>query len=729
MDQKRKQQEKGFLAAMPKRKIKPTIDSATTRMPARDGETKSGIHSQSAPPVGRPTVWNAYLMRLLWGLSLLSGIGLTFYIFFTYRVIFHSDAAMKNLLADDMIRTHALFPADWFYVNDIPMLFPHWIVALLALFLPNSFTLHAIACFAFAVLFAFSLNFLYKSSHLEPPDFLLVGSLLFTGVSGWFAENLFGQFAYGGELASTFLVIAFLFQTLAAYESGARRKTLVWSGAFVIFLSVILAGGVRGLIAFVAPMLGALALVALVPSQSTTSFFRPRATLYAGGLVLLATLLGMVGFVTLRLHIHLRNDATAFHYVDYQHIQSNIGLFFQGFLAYSDALPDVNMGPMSLYGVVTAYRLFWFAFVLCLPFVLLLRRYNFLNPHFKFVTIYYVLTFLMTLYIYIFSSLPIGVATFRYFSIPCVVAIVLIGYIATELRLRCGTRAFCWLVAACLPLYTGIFYDLWLPYFHGAGPNHHENVKQPLADYLVTHDLQYGYATYWNAGVLTILSQERTHVNAIQLGGNPPIQPFRWLTSAYAYSPEAFVGPTFLLLTNEEYAGLNTRHLEAYLGTPQSEDSVLGYHIIKYNFNIAARLPGWSGPKDQVEINEPYTSADLRADFVCGVAETIMEQGRPGVVTVGISNRGSKPFLSEGHFPIYFGGHLYSKDLRMRDFNYLLSPLPWPLKAGEHMDIPVPLAALPVGEYILEASMVQGGVAWFGTKKDGEPLLIRVKVA
>ncbi len=700
---------------------------SATRRSSPGGAKSTSPLPQATQVAETATSWSRLGTRGLALLSLFSALSLTFYICFTYRILFHSDAAMKNLLADEIIRTHNLFPPDWYYVNEFPILFPDLAIVPLALLFPNSFALHAAACLIFAALFAYALYFLYDTSGLPGDTFLFTISLFFTGISSWFAENLFGQFAYGTAVASTFVLTALLFKTLQAFNSQGRRDILLWSGAFVCLLTILLASGIRGLLIFVIPMLGAMIVLTLFPDGSAVKgIFHLRSVLFMAGLMVMGICLGMMGFYLIRSHVHFQNAAAALRYVSFDRIESNVRAFILGFLGYTDALPDVGHGPMSVYGIVTAYRLFWFAIVLLLPFFLLFRYHRVASPHLLFLSLFYCLSLVTTLYVYVFSSVAENVATFRYFTIPAVVAIAIIGYAVHELRLRHGPKWFYLVVFACLPMYTGVFYHILVPYLQAGGAQHHQNTRQLLADYLVNHNLRYGYATFWNAGAVTVLSGERTHVNAIEL---PLVRPFWYLAPDHAFAPDTFVGETFLAVTDEEYTGLRRAYLDAYLGPPQSVESLPGYRVVTYGFNIAGRLPGWERPRDKLLINEKYSGDDLKAEVARGKAEEdLLHAGRPDVVVVSVTNRGHKPFASDGAFPIYLGIHLYSTDLQLKNFNYVLMALPRVLKAGETLEVPAILAPLPQGEYVLKVELVQGGVAWFGAKKDGQPLLIKLKV-
>ena len=42
----------------------------------------------------------------------------SFYIFKTYRAFFNSDAAIANILAEEIVLSESFFPSHWLYVNN-----------------------------------------------------------------------------------------------------------------------------------------------------------------------------------------------------------------------------------------------------------------------------------------------------------------------------------------------------------------------------------------------------------------------------------------------------------------------------------------------------------------------------------------------------------------------------------------------------------------------------------
>jgi hypothetical protein len=664
----------------------------------------------------------------------LSAAALTFYIFVAYRVIFHSDAAMKTLLAEEMIRTHRLFPPDWYYVNDIPIIFHHILIAPLLLIFGHSYLIQSVACFVFAILLAGSVYLLFKFSGSSRCEFLVVTAVMFSGVSIAFAGDMFGESAYGPGVATAVTIVALIFRTARAYAERDSRDLRIWSALLVALITVALAGGVRGIFVHVAPSLVALALfVATADRRDEAGPFPRKAAIYVACLVLLATVFGIAAFLGLKTGVRLRDDSSVPRFIQYAQIGHKADLLIQGFLAYSDALPSPAQRPVSLYGSVTAYRLFWFGAVFCLPFVLLRRYRAIRSPYLRFLIPYYVFGFIATLYLCLFTSLVITAGSFRYFCVSTVFAILIVGFAAGELRDRFGWAAPIWIGLTFLPICISSYQEIFALYFDtsdsGGRTGLHANIRQPLVDYLVNKGLRYGYASYWNAGVLTVLSDGQIHVNAVEFGDNPPVRPFRWLGPAHAYEPGAFQGNTFILMNPDECPTINRAVLDGYLGPPESVATVAGYCIMSYGFNVSGRFLGWEERPPSVAADEPYSPGDRKAEMAALVDEITMSDGKPAALKLRVTNRGSRVFVSNGRFPFYLGAHLYSSYQLLKDFNYVLTALPGTIRAGETREIVLPLPAVPdPGKYVVQVSLVQGGVAWFGSMADGQPLRVKLSV-
>ena len=193
---------------------------------------------------------------------------LVVYNFLTYRLEFHSDAAVKNLFAEEVVRQGSLFPADWAYVNgEMFVFFGHLPIIPLLLVSENGFVLHAISGTILGASCCSTVWWFTGVLHSSRTVRLLGVCLFAGGVSPMMAEALFGQAAYG---PATILLLLQLGLLIRLHQHAQRNDTLSyrWSllwlciASFVSFLS----SPMRALMTFTFPL--AIAAVCLATAQA-----------------------------------------------------------------------------------------------------------------------------------------------------------------------------------------------------------------------------------------------------------------------------------------------------------------------------------------------------------------------------------------------------------------------------------------------------------------------------
>jgi hypothetical protein len=122
-----------------------------------------------------------------------------------------------------------------------------------------------------------------------------------------------------------------------------------------------------------------------------------------------------------------------------------------------------------------------------------------------------------------------------------------------------------------------------------------------LENFLLKNGLHYGYARFWNAGVLSVLSDEKLLVRQVTLDHGLP-KPDRWLSSNRWYRSGAWQGETFLILSPpnedldedpEEQNTIDWDLLERYHCKPVRNLSYEAFQIFVFPHNLAKYLPGW----------------------------------------------------------------------------------------------------------------------------------------
>ncbi|WP_210217151.1 hypothetical protein, partial [Klebsiella pneumoniae] len=129
------------------------------------------------------------------------------------------------------------------------------------------------------------------------------------------------------------------------------------------------------------------------------------------------------------------------------------------------------------------------------------------------------------------------------------------------LRTPTGVASWCIaLVLASSLVYPG---NSFSRLYRGTPPSHHVQAM----DVLRAHGLQYGYGTYWNSGVITILSGGDVRVRQIEFDRGLPI-PRLHLASRSWFRPQTWTGKSFLLLSKEEAAQLDRDTAFTFTGAP-----------------------------------------------------------------------------------------------------------------------------------------------------------------
>ena len=98
-----------------------------------------------------------------------------------------------------------------------------------------------------------------------------------------------------------------------------------------------------------------------------------------------------------------------------------------------------------------------------------------------------------------------------------------------------------------------------------------------LARYLEEQDLSYGYATFWNSNVITVLSDSRVRVCPVNFDG-AGCTPSAYQSSSRWYEPQPEPERYFLLLTEEEY-GAAGGTANPLIASALEEETFEGYRI------------------------------------------------------------------------------------------------------------------------------------------------------
>jgi hypothetical protein len=522
---------------------------------------------------------------------------LVFYNTVTYRVLFHSDASAKNLLAGEILRTRQLFPADWYSPDSVWVLANQlYVVLLYPFFNVNGFGLHSAAGVASAVVLCAVVWYFLASLRFLVVTRLLAVTILLTAFSSYMSENLFGQAAYGFVVMLTLLNLAVLFSAVE-HATGGRRVFVAYCLSFGLLLFLTVMGGLRWLLSLTAPLL-ITSLICLLCLRLDKAHL--RALLWLSLVIVLASGVGYAVTISLdNTHLLIANKASS-GFADTAKIGSNAGLILTGSLYLFGALPTPGAPFTGIGGFRVMYS-FFFACLLLVGAGLALRQAMATQrPIRLFFAIFSFINLLLTLYFVLFTNVLINLASSRYLVVPAILLLLAaLQYVDSKWPITDNVRWTTAAVIVLMPLYLLSPFYMVAPAIKsidtaGGRLNVALNTNQleRLANFLTSNGQSYCYATFWHADAVTVLASSAVRVRQIQLADGLPI-PLHWLASLSWFRPESHQGSTCLILSKDEQSEVSQEKLARYLGQPDRVLQFENISIAVYPFNLAAKLPNW----------------------------------------------------------------------------------------------------------------------------------------
>lgn len=534
---------------------------------------------------------------------------LVFYVFVKYKTLFHSDSAMKVLLAREIVQSRNFFPPDWYYGNnDIVVVFGHLFIIPALAFLPAGFTVHAISGLVTSILVLHSVWLAAGLAPIGKTRRTLITASVAAGISGVLAENLYGQASYGTILYMSLYSIYCLVRLM---RETSTKNVVMWSVSLCALITAEFWGNPqRAIVTIGMPLIAA----ALWSTHRLHPAGVGRASLVGAA----ASIGAAIGGGTILYGVtfaHVNNaarDASSVQWLPYETIVSNLVVLGKEVLAVFGGSPPGGSGLLTVVGLYGALRLI-VAVLLVSLIVRSVAASARPDDEVRPLAIYGSLALLSVCLLQVATTIPNladPIGSSRYL-VPSLVTMAIVA-LATPLDMRQRPIEFLSVAVVLAGLLTSAYptfvrSDAW----SRLNPEQQKTRAVDLSDlarYLQDNGLAYGYATYWNAGTLSVLSDEHVLVRQIALDSALP-KPMRFLSADRWYNADTWKGETFLLLTQEEANKIDWKRLAA-LGLPVSRKLQFGnLGIFVFAENIAAKLPGWD-----VRFTQPVTfHADAQA--------------------------------------------------------------------------------------------------------------------
>lgn len=533
---------------------------------------------------------NKIAEKILLAGFLLNFLLLFVYIFYNYHGLFHSDSAAKVLIAREIFDTRSFFPAEWNYVNgDLFVVFGHIFIFPLLAFLSAGFAVHAISGGLFAVLILQSIWMVTGLANLPVWRKLAVVTVIASGISGFLAENLFGQVSYGVTIFFCCHIIYFASKYLYPDKVPNKKWLFLLAG---IFLLVYWANPKRAFVTYSLPLISA-----LIWLFFSDAVLNRRNLLSLIGFSFFGAVVGGIFHARTIANVNNVLGAANAHWLPYELILRNVKLSLKGIYAQLGGLPQTGVSLFTEVGLYSGLRFAVASLVIVMVPIAIRRAMNNQTSKQKLLVLFAAFSLLFTFFLQTTTSIPDmsnPIQSSRYL-VPGVI-LCLVVLMMSEIN-RSHRPIWALSIATVMTaLGSSAYHTYWLSNLNSerifAHSNELNQERRQLLEALAKNNLQYGYASFWNAGALTVLSDEKTKIRQIQIQNGLPV-PMRHLSSNRWYRPDAWNGKTFLLLTNSEENLINWGRMAKIGAVPIEQHKIAGFSIFIFADNLARLLPGW----------------------------------------------------------------------------------------------------------------------------------------
>jgi hypothetical protein len=532
-------------------------------------------------------IWEAKLKK--YGPAILLAINVGYLIFYIfggsgYKNSFHSDSATKVLLAQEIYETGKFFPASWNYVNaDIWILFGHIFVIPLLFFIQPGYLVYSISGLISAFLLLIICWKFSEKFEVSRSQRLCFLAAVASGFSGSFAENLFGQVSYGVLVILMLAEILIIENLLNSIKS--QKRFLFAVGLLIAITAASNAG--RSFIVFILPLLGGFSLCLLRKKTQAERLINPLIAISVGFGVGIGFHFYLLSFLQ---NVQGAGDAK---WVSFDAMIKNCVFSLNGTMGLLGAIPTAGQKITNIRSVYEACRLIAGISSIILFFHILIIQIK--NNKNQFFLGFLLTSLFLSYFLYITTSLLIQTAplqTARYlvpsvFAGICLLLLTPVNKLSLLMRTILSFVMINFFISAP---FAYIYSNLSSEFKGGQSGQFGE--QRELAKFLQSRKLEYGYASFWNAGIISVLTSGDVRVRQVLFNDGIPL-PHRHLSSDRWYNSGYYKGQTFLILNSAEEKVINFEKIEDFGIKILEKINFKNFAIYVFDANLADKLPGW----------------------------------------------------------------------------------------------------------------------------------------
>jgi len=474
------------------------------------------------------------------------------YIFCSYQAFFNSDAAIANILAEEIVRAGEFFPKTWWYVNnDLWVFYKHLLLIPWVMAGENSFFAHGVSVALVIGVTMAVLVMLLRNLGLSKTAAMMGCVVIGLGYSPMYLREVYGEAAYTWYFA---FILSFLLLPLKAGrpDSGKISRQVLFVLLLVLVYLVVIENPVRFLIYYIVPFFAAFLVLLYAERQALLeggadgckARFFPK--LIPAAAVLAALLLGAFSHDFLLGRLNHAGGANQALLVPVQQLLFHFAYSVLGFLNFIGAEWGEKVVLASVEGVFSLLKLGFYPVALFLPAYYGWKNFAHMEQRQRYFLLLAYLGFGVIFFLFSVSTLHDGAFAARN-NIRYIIPYLMMILVCPVVIWRFFPPLAKALLVVTLVLAIGGSWKNISP----EGWQETVKAQTDLIGTLKSRGLSDGYAPYWDSHVYTVLSKGEVRIRPIDIDWRG-VGLCLWLSSDRWYEKGYADGRVFFLVTNDK---------------------------------------------------------------------------------------------------------------------------------------------------------------------------------
>ena len=509
----------------------------------------------------------------------------SFYIFKTYRALFNSDAAIANILAEEIVVAGSIFPSHWWYVNnDLWVFYKQLLVIPWVLMGKNGYFAHAFTVFEVSIFMVLFIYFFLRSLMLSRASAIMGGVVVCLAISPMYLRELFGEAAYTWYF--TFMIgFMFIFRKLSPHVISKRTQIKAFIFFTILVYLLVLANPIRFFVYYVVPFFGALGASLYLRRDSLKTFkemVMRMLTVKHIAIFVFACIIMVIAATThysLLERLHFAGGANNAALVPMEQFPTHAAHALLGLINFIGAEWGEGIPISSVMGVVAFLKFLLYPMVLIVPALYIKKSFYQMSSTERLFVLYSYVGFAIIFTLYSTTMLHENAWSarnnIRYVS-PFIMMILLCNVIMWRF----------YAIASKLLLSVALALTLATSWVNVSPKDWRSIVDERIAlvAELKSRGLHFGYAEYWDSHIYTVFSDGEVDIRPIQFDTDG-IRLEKWLSSDRWYQKDTTDGRVFFMVKPEDMDEFFTGLKAMNMPDPIEQFEAAQYNIIVFEKN------------------------------------------------------------------------------------------------------------------------------------------------